>query len=154
MPEDKDLRRARNYALRLFKVRARSEKELKFRLRQKKFSQKVIDLAIESFKKIGYINDVDFAHNWVRRRIDKPLGLKRLEFELRQKGIDSQLIESVLTQAKEEYPEYEIVSKLLKDKFKKTIDKELDCTTKIKIQGYLLRRGFSPDVVIDAINNL
>ena len=154
MPEDKELIRARNYAFRLLKIRTRSEKELEFRLKQKNFSPEIINELMASLSAAGYLNDLNFAHSWVRERINRPLGLRRLEFELRQKGIDKEIIESVLTQAKKDYPEREIAANLVKDKFKKIITKEIDYKTKGRIQGYLLRRGFSPEIIMDVLEKL
>lgn len=154
MPENKELSQAYNYALRLLKIRPRSENEIRFRLSQKKYSQDVAETLIKSLKDLGYVDDFNFSVSWVREGINRPLGLRRLEFELRQKGIDKEIIESVLTQAKKEHPEREIASNLVKDKFKKIITKEIDHKIKRKIQGYLLRRGFSPEIIMDVLENL
>lgn len=154
MDPNTELRRAQKYVFRLLKVRARAEKELIFRLRQKKFSQGVIDSVVGSFKESGYINDLDFANRWVRERITKPLGFRRLEFELTQKGIGKEIIESALAQVKKQYPEYETVSKLVRDKFGRVINREIDYKVKRKIQGFLSGRGFSADVVEDVLGDI
>lgn len=154
MSKNSQLNRVRSYAFRLLKIRPRSEKELRFRLSQRKFDQKNIDLLVSSFKEVGYINDSEFASAWVRERIKKPLGFKRLEFELKQKGIDKEIIQSTLRQAREQYSEYEVVSELVKRRFARIIAKELDYKAKKKIQGFLLRRGFSNDAIMDVIDDL
>lgn len=154
MPEHKELERARNYAFKLFKIRPRSEEELVFRLRQKKYSAGIIEGLIKAFKSVGYLDDLSFARAWVKERINKPLGLKRLIFELRQKGIDNEIIETVFKEVKEQYPERKIIIDLIKDKFKKLLAEKLDFKAKRKIQGYLLRRGFSPEVIMDVLEEL
>lgn len=154
MPENKELRRAYNYALRLLKIRPRSESEIRFRLSQKKYGRDVAEALIKSLKDSGYVDDFNFSVSWVRERIAKPLGFARLEFELKEKGIAKAIIENVLAQAKKDYPEREIIDCLIEKKFVKFLNKPVDEKLRCKIQGFLLRRGFSPDKVIEAIEEL
>ncbi|MDP1853249.1 MAG: regulatory protein RecX [Candidatus Omnitrophota bacterium] len=154
MPENKELNRAYNYASRLLKIRPRSENEIRFRLSQKKYSQDVAEALIKSLKDSGYVDDFNFAVSWVRERIAKPLGIRRLEFELREKGVAKEIIGTVIAQAKKDYPERKIIDGLIEEKFAKFLNNPIDEKVRRKIQGFLLRRGFSPDKVIEAIEKL
>ncbi len=151
---DKDsalLQKAREYVFLLLKFRLRSERELYSRLKRKKFIEPIIKKTISFLKNKGFINDTEFAESWIASRIKKPLGLRRLRQELRLKGIDKEIIEGQIQKIKESYCEEEVVLKIAKEKFSKLTGIEPN-KAKRRIFGLLMRRGFSPDIISDAIN--
>lgn len=145
--------KAREYVFLLLKYRSRSEKELYGRLKRKKFEEGVIREVIQELKGKGFINDEDFARAWVESRIKKPLGLRRLAQELKQKGVNRQIIDNQIQKAAQGYPEREIVSRIARQRLErlKGIDQQ---KARTRIYSYLSRRGFSPEVIIDCINGL
>jgi regulatory protein len=149
----KDLKSAKNTCFRLIKVRPRSEHELRSRLLQKGFEKGIIEQAILAISKIGLIDDAAFARMWVASRIKKPLGLNRLYFELKQKGIDKEIIESVLSEYKSPQQEEETIRDLMQQKIKKFsgVDKK---KIKERLWGFFLRKGFSKDIVYDVLSEL
>ncbi len=78
----------------LLKFRLRSEKEIRLRLKKKKFDSKIIDETAAFLKDKDFINDNNFAHLWLESRLKRPLGLRRIKEELRQKGIAREIIDS------------------------------------------------------------
>ena len=88
----KDLSSAKKACFRLIKFRPRSEYELRTRLLQKGFEKEVIDGAITAISKIGLVDDLAFARMWTESRLKKPLGLNRIYFELKQKGVGKEII--------------------------------------------------------------
>ena len=153
-PDIPELRKAINYASRLLKVRLRSEEELLARLRDKKFSSVAIGQVVSLLKKSGYLDDFNFAVRWVAQRIEKPLGFLKLRYELRQKGVNKKIIDSVIFEAGKNYSEYDVISDLVRNKFRRIMPGKIDYKERRRIEGFLLRRGFSPDVVADVINSL
>lgn len=149
-PEVQD---AKDYAYRLLKFRLRSESELLNRLKRKKFSPEAIKQAIRDLKKNKLIDDRLFAKTWVESRIKMPLGFNRLRQELRFKGISEELIAAVIEQARQRYDQAQTVNRLAKEKFMRLKDLQPN-KAKRRIYAYFLRRGFSPEIVIDAINQL
>lgn len=147
------LEKAKNYCFLLLKFRLRSEKELYRRLKKKKFDEAVIKRTLDFLKDKGFIDDNYFAGAWIESRIKKPLGLRRLRQELSIKGIDKQTIDIQLEKIKNNYSEEAVVSKIIEGQSKKIkgIDPQ---KAKRRIYGYLLRRGFSPDTIINAMNQL
>jgi regulatory protein len=147
------LQKARNYAFLLLKFRLRSEKELYQRLEKKKFDDQIIKETLCFLKGKGFVDDNYFAKAWIESRLKKPLGLRRLKVELKIKGIDKEIIERHIQEIKKNYPEENIVTEIAKKRLKRlkglTPEK-----VKRRTQDYLLRRGFSPDIVIDVINKL
>jgi regulatory protein len=180
------LQKARNYAFLLLKYRPRSEYEIRWRLKRKKFDEAVIKETISFLKEREFIADEGFTRAWIESRLKKPLGLNRIRSELKLKGIDKQIIESQINRIKEQYNEEGIISQIIKTRIErlnlpglKAGDssragkrqfrsshglkpgdsckglKGLDVqSAKRRLFAYLLRRGFSPDAISDAISQL
>lgn len=83
----------------------------------------------------GYVDDYKFAKYWADNRfLKKGLSKKRLKYELSQKGVNSSIIESVLTES-ERNDNLEL-KKIIIKKINKYPDK-------VKFAQYLMRQGFS-----------
>ena len=123
------------------------------RLKRKNFDQGIIKETLSFLKSKSFIDDSIFAREWIEARLKKPLGILRLRQELGLKGIDEKIIDSALLQIKEDYSEQVIVKALALARLAKLKDLEPN-KAKQRIYGYLLRRGFSPEVVIDTIKQL
>jgi regulatory protein len=145
------LYKAREYAFLLLKFRLRSEKEIYARLKNKKFPEEIIKETISFLKEKRFIDDEVFAKSWIDSRLKRPLGLGRIEQELKTKGIDKEIIELELARIKKDYPEEEIIKQIVQDKFAKLKDVE-PRKAKRRLYAYLLRRGFSSDSVGDIIS--
>lgn len=143
--------KARAYAFLLLKYRQRSEQEIRERLSRKKFPEETIKETIVFLKEKKFIDDSLFARAWISERLQKAFGPRRLAQELKLKGIEKQVIENNLREIKERYNESEIARELAVGRFNRL--KNLDSqTAKRRVYGYLLRRGFSPEIVIDVLN--
>jgi regulatory protein len=138
--------KARAYAFLLLKFRLRSENELKERLKQKGFTPEIAEDTVSFLKDREFLDDRVFAKGWVASRLKRPLGLRRIQQELAQKGLAKEIIQSALAQAKEGYAESQIVSQLAKQRFSKLKNIE-PLKARIRVYGYLIRRGFSSEVV-------
>ena len=150
--ENKTLEKARQYAFLLLKYRLRSKKELGERLTRKKFPGEIAGQVIKSLEEKGFLDDGAFARAWIASR-GRKFGGRRLTQELRQKGISPDLVDEGLRELKERCPEEETVRGIAEEKLRKL--KDLDPqTARRRVYAYLIRRGFSPDTVIDTINGL
>lgn len=147
------LQKAKNYCLLLLKYRLRSQKELYNRLKNKKFDEAVIQEALRFMRTKGFVDDQTFAKEWIAWRIKKPLGVHRLTQELREKGIDAQVIAEQIDKIKEGYSEEEVVLKIARRQMERLKGIDYDKARK-RVYGYLLRRGFTPEIVINVINQL
>ena len=91
--------------VRLLSYRPRTEAELLKRLTQKGFEPELASEAVAWVRDRGYVDDADFARFWVRNRDQfKPMGARRLRYELAQKGVDRETAASIL---QETLPEQE-----------------------------------------------
>ncbi len=74
-------------ALRFLSYRARSEKEVRDKLK-KRFTPEEIDLVIQKFKEWNLLNDAQFAQSYVESRArSKPRSKRMIEMELKRKGV-------------------------------------------------------------------
>ena len=142
---DKSL--AKEKALKLLELRPRSERELKQKLRLKGFTEKIIFEVTSDLKKVDLINDEKFAETWASIRLaNKPMGKFLLKQELFRKGIKKELIEDVIKKSFEDEKEIDLATKLL-EKRKKLFQNLEDKKVQKKLSNFLLRRGFSYDIV-------
>jgi regulatory protein len=147
------LEAAKEYAFLLLKFRLRSIKELEERLKKKKFNPEIIKETIAFLKEKRFLDDTIFARGWIQSRIKRPMGIRKIKQELNLKGIDKEIIESSIRELKEDYSEEDIVRELAQERFSKLKDIEPRSAQR-RVYAYLMRRGFPPDIVIDAISNL
>lgn len=136
---------------RFLKIRPRSEKEIRDKLEFKKFTPKEINQIVKDLKSREIINDSIFAEWWVYQRTEyKPRGKRFIEFELKQKGIDSELIQSVLPS---ENVEKESALNLAKYKIK-SYQKLPKINQKQKLYSFLSRKGYSYDIVREVVDDI
>ena len=150
-PQGHSPEKAREYAFLLLKFRLRSEKELVQRLKQKGFSEELSQETVNFLKDRDFIDDRVFARGWVSSRLKRPFGLRRIKQELIQKGLDKETIAETLAQAKEGYDESSIIRLLAEKRFSKLKGVE-PLKAKQRVYAYLMRRGFSPDLIKEAID--
>jgi Uncharacterized protein conserved in bacteria len=78
--------------------RDRSAKELERLLLRCGYLESTVEMVILKLKKLKYINDDAFAASWVQSRSHKALGKRRIEQELRQKGVSKEAAREALEQ--------------------------------------------------------
>lgn len=153
--KNKDALEACNYVFRLINIRLRSEKEIRDKLKLRGFSQEIIEKSIGYFKDLKLIDDREFALHWINSRVAKPLGFKVIEKELKNKGIEDDVIKNLINAKKKIINEDTIIKELMEKRINKLLKKrEPADKIKNKLYSYLIRRGFSNNCIIDAINEL
>lgn len=141
---------AKRCALRLIKFRPRSEQEVRDKLKLKDFDPATIDQVVGSLKNSRIIDDALFAKLWIQGRIKKPLGFSRLRLELRQKGVEGRVIEEALKAARAGYDEETVIRGIVQSKAVRLKGLPED-KMKARIFGYLVRRGFSRERVVETL---
>ncbi len=150
MTTQKDLLSAKQSAFRLIKFRARSEKEIRDKLKDKGYEATVIDQAVEFLQKARFLDDALFAKLWVESRVKRFIGVKRLIFELKKKGIRRELIDKTLDAVLKDKNEDEAIRELIDIKLKKMRGLE-PVKIMARLYGLLLRRGYPHDKVYSAL---
>lgn len=141
--------KALNKALEIIARRVHSEKEVRDKLRKKNFRGDLIDKSIENLKKMGYIDDEAFARAWIESRLlQKPRGRILIKRELLGKGVNPEVVESILELVYNKDRERVELKRLYKER-KKIIGK----TNKDKIIRYLISRGFLWEDIKDTIES-
>jgi len=142
--------KAKAYAFLLLKFRLRSENELYGRLKKKKFDEAVARKTVAFLKEKEFIDDNVFAKGWIRSRIKRSLGLRRIRDELKVKGVDPEVVEAKVDEIRPDYNENEIVRVIAENRFSKLQGVET-VTARRRVYAYLMRRGFSQDAIMDAL---
>jgi regulatory protein len=144
---DKQLKRAKNTAYRYLTIRPRSRKELAGKLQDKEFSDDIIIAVLEHVTRLGYLDDGKFAAQWAANRIrSRGFGRRRLEQELRIKGISSDIIKETLTTLLEEAPEADTARKEAEKKLR-TLSRFEPEVRHRRLAGFLERKGFSSEII-------
>lgn len=146
---DDDVARATEAALHFLAYRARSEQEVRTRLKRGAYTPEAIDATIDRLNEWRYLDDADFARRWVESRAQgKPRGQRLLQQELRQKGIDAETSKQVIAEAG--LDEVAAATDLARKRLS-TMTGEDPAAIKRKISAYLARRGYGFDVVRKAL---
>lgn len=152
MADDSEYEKGLQKAFRLLAARARSEKELRARLKEKKFDQQVVDSIIARLYELNYMDDAAFARQWARRlAVDKLSGNRRIEVSLQDKGVDRATCEQVLAEIRQEVPEREAIRRIIRKKLKGEKLQRKDVRAKRSMAQHLLVRGFTPDLIYEMI---
>lgn len=137
---------AREAALRLLAVRARSRRELEDRLARKGHEASVVEDVISALEGVGLIDDVAFARLWVEERIRlRPAGPRKLTAELLKKGIDRGIVERVLGEMLSGASELELARRTLA-KRRRTSRGGDPAARRARDYAFMIRRGFSHEV--------
>lgn len=145
-------KRAKLRCMNLLKSREYTRQQMEEKLRQGKYPPSAIEEAIAYVESFGYINDEAYAQRYVETYMETK-SRRRMEDDLRRKGVDRSCIEEALRSVQEEdglQNEEAMIKELLR---KKHFDaKQADLKEKRRIQAFLYRKGFSSDKIRKAMN--
>lgn len=137
-------------AMRLLTNRPRSKKEVRDRMREKEIKEAVRERVIGRFEELDLLDDEAFARYWIDQRARfKPRGKPLLRQELRQKGVDSQIINDLL-----EDTDDSAAVRQAAEKKARTLMRYPEDQFKKKLTGFLQRRGFSYGDIRDVVDDL
>jgi regulatory protein len=148
-----------NKALHFLSFRPRSEKEVRDSLIKKKAPQEIVERIINSLKEQKFINDEEFARWFIENRLRfRPKSLRIIKLELKQKGIEMDVIDSVILEIQNNDVADVKVNDLdsAKRLVTKRIDKYKGQDKQIiyqKLGAYLARRGFNWDTIKKSIDS-
>jgi regulatory protein len=152
MADDPEYEKGLQKAYRLLAVRARSERELRTRLKEKMFDGQVIDRVIARLYELNYLDDEAFARQWARRlAVDKLSGNRRIELSLLEKGVDRTTCEQVLAEIRQDVPERQAIRQIIRKKLRGGKLQRQDGRGKRSLAQYLLGRGFTPGLIYEMI---
>jgi len=143
-------RRAKLRAMNLLQKRAYTEKQLRDKLEEGCYPEKILEEAIAYVKSYRYVDDVQYAVDYISCYEERK-SAKMLEMQLLSKGVSKENIREAFARWREQggiQDEESMIRELLE---KKHYDAECDIKEKNRIYGFLLRKGFSPDKIQEAM---
>jgi regulatory protein len=152
--EDKVLARARNTAYRLLTYRPRSRAELIQKLVDKGFDGTVIGTVVDYLERMGYINDRQFAEQWASGRVRlRGFGRRRIEQELRNKGVGRDAITEAFAQVFGDETELETARRAATKKIA-SLNSSDEETRRRRLAGFLERKGFSFEIIWKVVKEM
>jgi regulatory protein len=143
---EREQARARNAAYRILTYRPRSHAELEQKLREKGFDEAVIEVVLADLERLGYVNDRQFAVQWAAGRLRlRGFGRRRIEQELRRKGISQEVIREAIAEAVPLDDEREAAVKAAEKKLRTMLSSGSDVRRR-RLAGFLQRKGFSSEI--------
>ena len=129
-------------SLHYLSFRPRSEWEMRRHLQRKGLGDDETGSVLSRLRQARLIDDLDFARFWVENReAFHPRGSWALRAELRQKGIDSAIIDSVLSDVDEETSAMRVAERAAR-----RLARLDERAFRHRLLGRLQRRGFNYDV--------
>ena len=127
-------------ALHFLSYRPRSSAEVRQNLTKRGIPEPTVEETINHLQQAGLVNDQAFARLWVENRNDfHPRSKSALRMELRRKGLDDELVQSVLDENVDE----EALALEAARKYAGRLAGQEWLVFRQKLGGFLARRGFS-----------
>ena len=147
--------KARQVGLTYLSSRSRTVREVREKLQEKKFAERVIDQAIEDLKRLNLLDDRAFARRWIEARIagQRSAGARKFTQDLRRKGIAAEIIVEVLEEFAADLDSGSAALKLLSRQQWRY--RELDeLKAKRRMLGLLARRGYDRELAFKAVEQV
>ena len=141
--------RCMNSAIYSLAMREHSRQEIYKKLSRKKFSEGVdINRLLDELEENNYLNEQRFTESFIRSRAQRGQGLLKISNELRQRGINSELINQALNILDIDW--YELASEQRKKKFGDSLPE--DYKEKTRQMRFLSGRGFDSEIIRSIIS--
>ncbi len=138
---------AKGAAIRYISLKIRCSYEIMNKLREMGYRADIINKVSEELNKMGYINDTLFIQKFLHDRNKlNPQSKKALRYELLKKGLKAETIDEVMSEW--EPNEADIAYYLVSRKYG---GQTVDDAKKRKIYAYLMRRGYSYEIIAETI---
>ena len=144
---------ARALCLRLLTAQARTRAELAGQLAKRGYPDDLSARVLDRLTDVGLLDDADFAEQWVHsRRANAGKGKRALAAELHTKGVDNDVITSVLgginPAAERGRAEQLVRSRLRREK----LGDDADVRVSRRLVAMLARRGFDQTMAYDVVS--
>lgn len=142
---------AYKYAVRLLELQLRSEGELRAKMKQKTYTEAVINQVLESLVKAGFVNDERLIESTIRSFKEyKPYGFSQVKVKLMQKQFPKSLIDQAMTDFFSLEDEFAVAQRLL-GKLEGRVRGDTEQAIKQKLIQRLQSHGFRSQVLFKAL---
>lgn len=128
--------------------REHSQLELTQKLTQKGFQERDIELLLEEFVQLGWQSDQRFAESYSRSRVHKGFGPVRIQYELKERGVEID-VHHVF----EEQPDWQALLHELNIKKYGGLA-PVDMKERAKRMRFFQHKGFTHDMIRQLFNQL
>ena len=143
--------KAQDTALKFLGYKMRTEKEVLRKLNDSGYDSDVTDRVIEFLEKYNYLNDLEYSKAYIRQCSKlNPKGRYAVRCKLRELGVKDGIIDKAFID--EELNETQGAQQLLEKKLKG--NRKISFKEKRRLQEFLLRRGYSYDIIKEAFLDL
>lgn len=137
-------------AIEFISYKPRTSQETRKKLQHAGYDENLIENTISQLSENGLLNDESYASQWVDERLRlKPRSRRMLTYELRQKGISNDLIQSAVEDIDDFSSACEIAEKRL-DRYRDLPKFEF----RKKLGNYLAGKGYSYDVISETTQKM
>ncbi len=142
-------------AVNILTYKPRSVSELRTRLLEKDWTTpEIVESVLDKLKEYNYLNDEQFAKTFAESQVrQKPIGKRVLMQKLAMKKLDKETVEATLEKILEETPEAEIIERAIAKRLRLKGKPGTREDAK-KLYDYLLRQGFSYDLVSNKMREI
>ncbi len=138
-------------ALHLLDYRPRTGREIHIKLAEKGFDEEEINRVVQRLKNANLVQDQQYARMWVENRNEfHPRSQRLIRYELRNKGIDEQLIDTALAESE---TDAELASRAA-IRYARKLNPSDRLNFKKRLSAYLGRRGFSYGTISPVVQSL
>lgn len=149
------VRAARVVALAYLGYSPRTEREVRQKLIRSDFDEAVAEDTVVRLRELGYLDDAAYARSYVEARFrNKGYGPGRLRSDLMRRGIASALIDAALDEMIEQDDVLEAARRHAEKRWPRLAAEADPRKRRKKLSDYLVRRGFSFDIVRSVIDEL
>lgn len=143
-------RQALDRAVAALASRAHSRHELEQKLLRAGYRPCTVEMVLYKLETEGFLDDADFARQWVEARTTRKLGTRRIAQELRHKGVSADEAEAALAQVDED-EQLTAATALVEKALARAKPGEDPRKTASRITGMLARRGYGWDIARQAL---
>ncbi|NSW55686.1 MAG: regulatory protein RecX [Armatimonadetes bacterium] len=147
---ENELLRARNAALRLLKVRGRSQRELERSLARRGFSPEVVSATLAKLENLGFVDDASFARDRTRSLLRRHIGRQGLLYRLRESGVSEEVARGAVAEALEGVDDVQRATEALTKRLRRWEDLPVE-KRRARAYQHLYRLGFDPDTISSAL---
>jgi regulatory protein len=138
-------------AMHFLSYRPRSTAEVRQNLNKHNIPEALIEATLERLQRSGMVNDEAFARAWVENRSEfRPRSKLALQMELRRKGLNDDIVQSVLAEGVDEE---RLALKAARKYVRRLADLE-HSEFRLKLSGFLARRGFSYSMIAPLVSQV
>jgi regulatory protein len=151
LPDEDEREAVYQKALHFLNYRLRSTAEVRQNLNKHSVPEALIVATLERLQHSGLVNDEAFARAWVENRGEfRPRSKSALRLELRRKGLDDEVVQSVLAEGVDE----ESLALQAARKYVRRLTGLERNVFRFKLGGFLARRGFSYSIIAPVVSQV